>query len=640
MAKEASFIFKKLRVMGITYYSFSPINISKHAKWVPVLLLIWVFVCLCACGKSDAEKEQGIQVQAYSMLPAWVDSLSMSDFVTHGNAAKYLEKINELEKDTVFLANLNDYSLLQLMKGKIKVFSLVEGVEKVFEILNQAIPLALSQGDTSFLIKTIGNYNIVRDYDYATQLEKKWIDLGLAASSNREMDAEKAGFFQIKGHFLIKEQRFEEAIDYFNKANNYYFISKDSLGQFLTSVAVGNIFFHMGSLKEAKNYYRNALSFAKASGNTRGTMSAYNNLGSIFFEEKLLDSAIICYEFVLDLAVQTSQNVLSSKYNLANTYLLKNDFRRALTAFQSVYKDSKESGLLLGQALSMMGMGLTYLGLGEKKIAIQNLEASLDLVNEGGLHQYKSAMIEKLEIAYEDMGNYVKAYQYFNERSAINDSLLSLDKQSLIHQMGVQHSVLLDSIENAHLTIQIQEKEEILKKRNLLLFATLIVLGFLTYLYHTKVRLTRGLDYAYNALMKLYKEMSLEPNQFTNNRIFENDESGVLEQSIMEKLENYFRSQSPFLNSNLMIGDVAEALKIESKSISQALKFYEIPNFSFFVNKFRVTKMIELMKEHKDSNITLDELSTAAGFGSRQSLYNAFKTHVGVQPGYFRDHFH
>ena len=55
-----------------------------------------------------------------------------------------------------------------------------------------------------------------------------------------------------------------------------------------------------------------------------------------------------------------------------------------------------------------------------------------------------------------------------------------------------------------------------------------------------------------------------------------------------------------------------------------------------FSNRFRVEEVRRLFDEPSNVNLKLETIATQAGFGNRQSFYDAFEQVTGVKPGYYR----
>ncbi len=105
---------------------------------------------------------------------------------------------------------------------------------------------------------------------------------------------------------------------------------------------------------------------------------------------------------------------------------------------------------------------------------------------------------------------------------------------------------------------------------------------------------------------------------------------------IRKALEKLMASEKLFLTPDLRISSVCEKLHTNRTYLSQVLNDELKENFNSFINKYRVNYAIELLKETKWSNYSLDKFSELSGFGSTISMIRAFKQIKGKTPGKFR----
>ncbi|MEQ9300961.1 MAG: helix-turn-helix domain-containing protein [Cyclobacteriaceae bacterium] len=105
-------------------------------------------------------------------------------------------------------------------------------------------------------------------------------------------------------------------------------------------------------------------------------------------------------------------------------------------------------------------------------------------------------------------------------------------------------------------------------------------------------------------------------------------------ESILKKVKSHMQNSRPYLNSDLRLNELAEALQISSHDLSQALNKYEGKSFTDFVNEFRVEsakKELRLSNDKKIIHVAYD-----CGFNNKVSFNNAFKKFTGVAPSQFR----
>jgi AraC-like DNA-binding protein len=89
-----------------------------------------------------------------------------------------------------------------------------------------------------------------------------------------------------------------------------------------------------------------------------------------------------------------------------------------------------------------------------------------------------------------------------------------------------------------------------------------------------------------------------------------------------ERLENWFREEKPYLNSDLKIADVVEAMNVNRSVISSFINKKYGLNFNQFVNRWRL-KEIERLAKLSGADVT--RLYAKAGFSELRQYYRARK---------------
>ena len=112
-----------------------------------------------------------------------------------------------------------------------------------------------------------------------------------------------------------------------------------------------------------------------------------------------------------------------------------------------------------------------------------------------------------------------------------------------------------------------------------------------------------------------------QPNDQTTN--FPNDQ-------LMERITRYMDEQQPYLNSELKVQDVADALCTNRTYLSNCIRSQRGCSFSQYVNTYRVKYAQQLLRQHPDKKIY--EVSISSGFSTESSFFRAFKAATGKTP--------
>jgi len=105
--------------------------------------------------------------------------------------------------------------------------------------------------------------------------------------------------------------------------------------------------------------------------------------------------------------------------------------------------------------------------------------------------------------------------------------------------------------------------------------------------------------------------------------------------SMLETVVQYMNSQQTFLDNDLSLRGLSEAVGVSTHHLSEILNQKEGQNFYNFVNNFRIEFVCERLKA--DNNIKLLDLGLKSGFSSKSTFNSVFKKHTGLTPSQYRE---
>jgi YesN/AraC family two-component response regulator len=110
----------------------------------------------------------------------------------------------------------------------------------------------------------------------------------------------------------------------------------------------------------------------------------------------------------------------------------------------------------------------------------------------------------------------------------------------------------------------------------------------------------------------------------------EPSEGGADCAELMNRICQLIEQQQLYLNPNLKVTDVADALQTSRVAVSNCIKSQRNCTFPQFVNTYRVALAQQLLSSQPDTKLA--EVWTAAGFSSESSFYRIFKSITGSTP--------
>lgn len=115
--------------------------------------------------------------------------------------------------------------------------------------------------------------------------------------------------------------------------------------------------------------------------------------------------------------------------------------------------------------------------------------------------------------------------------------------------------------------------------------------------------------------------------------------SGLSEDRIEQLAKNlleYMEKEKPYLNSDLVISDLANGIGVSTNHLSQIINTHFNKNFFMFVNDYRVTAVMERMKDSKYDEYPVIRIAYDCGFNSKSSFNSIFRKATGMTPAQFR----
>ncbi|GAA4888121.1 hypothetical protein GCM10023311_09990 [Flaviramulus aquimarinus] len=142
-------------------------------------------------------------------------------------------------------------------------------------------------------------------------------------------------------------------------------------------------------------------------------------------------------------------------------------------------------------------------------------------------------------------------------------------------------------------------------------------------------------------LLKDSRQTSLLPSSsyFKRNHSYSNSFSFKKKKKLFQKLTTYVEDQQVFLNSNICLKELSDALGTNSKYLSLAINSVSKKTFIDFINHYRIEHAKHQLINIYDLNYTIEAIAKGSGFKSMSAFYNAFKKNCGMTPSnYLKKH--
>jgi len=112
--------------------------------------------------------------------------------------------------------------------------------------------------------------------------------------------------------------------------------------------------------------------------------------------------------------------------------------------------------------------------------------------------------------------------------------------------------------------------------------------------------------------------------------------SGPEVEVIADKIKNAIEQDMLYLDPNTTISDLADAVGITARQVSQVINQSFRQNFFELINSYRIMEAQKIIKHSADPKMTILEIMYKAGFNSKSSFNTQFRKFTGITPSEFK----
>ncbi len=120
----------------------------------------------------------------------------------------------------------------------------------------------------------------------------------------------------------------------------------------------------------------------------------------------------------------------------------------------------------------------------------------------------------------------------------------------------------------------------------------------------------------------------------TNNFSTELQKSEKIDQNL-EKLVNFMETEKPYLNPELNLLELANAVGMSRGQVSQLINNGLGKNFNDYINQFRVDAVQEMLRTGRQEELSLLGIAYDCGFNSKATFNRVFKKLTGISPSVY-----
>lgn len=300
-------------------------------------------------------------------------------------------------------------------------------------------------------------FEAIGKLDSATIYHQKGLDLKLeighrvgAADSYNNL----AIVYDLKGDFALSLENYFKALKIYEEEKD---VPSDKLPMVLGNIGI--VYKKQKEYSKVLDYYKRALRIYETDNNNFGIVVIKGNIGSVLINTKDFEHSIKYSEEAKELYAKLGYDRYVP-YMLNNIAIAKD----SLKLYKESQKDYKEAIQLFKKDQNLYELAYAKTGLAnsfekEKRYleAATELKGALKIIEEKGFKELRLGAYKLLASVEKNLGNYQRAYQYFEVYAIGKDSLFVEEKTKAIFELETKYETEKKEKEIA------QQKEELLK---------------------------------------------------------------------------------------------------------------------------------------------------------------------------------
>lgn len=282
-------------------------------------------------------------------------------------------------------------------------------------------------------------------------------------------------------------------------------------------------------------------------------------------------------------------------------------------------------------AYTYMSYGNFLKEKGDCRTAIDMLEKGLEKSGEAGDRMYDFMLYRSMYEAYEKLGLYREALEYFKRYKNEADNVFNIERERAVSELNLKYE------EERHKS-EMQKRASVIVTISLVLSAMSVIVIILVVMYRSKNRMYLKIVRQYKELLAIKEDMDKKNDVQPAGDEAQHDGAMQRERldTLFQSLENLMTVQQVFRNPGITRDNIAESLGTNRTYLSKTVNEHRKQNFSQYVNAYRISYALKRLSD-PSKDVSLKEIAIDAGFSSFTTFARQFKSEVGMPPSVYRE---
>jgi tetratricopeptide (TPR) repeat protein len=341
------------------------------------------------------------------------------------NKEALVAKLNNTKQDSVKSNILNELSKDAIKNGSSEGKLYAKQAQVISEKISYIQGMANAYSNLGYC------YLLENNYDSALFYFNK----GIVKTTNTNHKSINSELLNRKAAVFYYTGITDSSLWYFKKALNQYEALKDSNAVIKSLNNIGAISLRTGDMDGAIVCFFKCLSYDEKQKNKMAIAMDCNNIGIILTDKKDYTSALSYLQKALQIKKENKDTleILKTSINIANVYYQKKEYPNSISQYLQALKLGNNIKKYADEYSQITNnLGECYSSIGEYNIAMNYLNASLEIKQKLGKKSGIAATLGNIGQVYYRQLNYQKAIVYYTESNklAIETSDIQFQKNA------------------------------------------------------------------------------------------------------------------------------------------------------------------------------------------------------------------